>query len=203
MIQKVLQIIMFLRELLPNNPAQRRDIRVPVIHQRLNLPYATINRPRVHRIRLLRIKRIPTIPILSPVVALLCARHTVDHVRACAVLLEQIVDERYNRYNCSRRCVQAQPCHALDKRRYQRRGKMCRLQEPFEQSEEPRPVPYMEQIRIQQRIKFCIKVRVIEVFCLYEVEQPIERQKRDGPSLIVALDQEVHQQLRFRERGHN
>lgn len=55
----------------------------------------------------------------------------------------------------------------------------------------------MEEIGVEERVKFWVELWVVEVFLLDEVEEAGEREERGCASNVVGVAEEVHQKLWF------
>jgi hypothetical protein len=70
---------------------------------------------------------------------------------------------------------------------------MSRGKESVQESEESRSMFGMKEVVIEEGVQFVIKLRVVEIPFLNQVEEPRKGQQRGSSSKVVRVGQKVHQ----------
>ena len=89
------------------------------------------------------------------------------------MLLEEIVDERYDDDDGTWRRRETQARHALDETGDEGGGEVGGGQEGVEQPEEAGAVAHVEEVAVEEGVEFCEEVGVVEVFGGDQVEERV------------------------------
>lgn len=199
MIQKVLKIVRRLCELLTDDLGQTRHVGMVVPLQRLQLPQRTVHRVRLHRVRLVGIKRVVHAALLQLLRFLIRSHLPVQHECARWMCFQHVVHPRHYGHHSRRGGVQGKSSEPLDEAGDHCGGEMRRGHEDVEQAEEATTVLRVQHVGVKKRVQLRVKVQVVEVLLLHEVEETRERQQRGGAAGVEGVGEEIHQQFDFWE----